>query len=75
MYITDFFSFARVSGPCLSGTSLHPLKVLDPQTRHASLLPAPPLISVSVSSFNWQMCEMGLTGVERNENYLKGGLS
>lgn len=71
MYITGFFLFARVPGPCLSGTSLNPLKVFDTQTKHSSLLPAPPLISIS-PSFNGQMWEMGLTGVERIENDLKG---
>lgn len=66
-----FFSFARVTSPCLLGTSLHPGKAFGRETKHTSSLPAPPLIPISSSSFNWQMWEMGLTGAERVENILK----
>lgn len=64
-----FFSFARVAvcqGP------LHPGEASGTETKHAILLPAPPLILISASFFNRQMWEMCLTGAERLQNGLEG---
>lgn len=69
-----FFSFTCVAGHCSLGTSLHPGGAFGTEAKCTSSFLAPPLISIFASSFNWQVWEMGLTGVEKVENYLKGSL-
>lgn len=73
MYIIEaFFSFACVAVPCLLGTSLHSGKAFGIETKQTSLPPCTRINCNFCSSFNLQMWEMGLTGVERVENGLKG---